>query len=323
MSTDLPVHWLSLGGTLQAQGHDPLDVDRYWRTGRSLAPEEVLAPVRSLVGPVTVEAVTTRPSHDLTPDDLLALVRRLRALDPAAMTGAVLTLGSNGLEEVAFLAWLLGAPVPIAVTASMRPPTAIGSDALPNLVDAVTVARSAGVREHGVVVVSDGAVLHPAETMKSHSSRVDSFRSSATPLGEVHARTPRWLRPARPGPLRDAPVPATLAPVEIVTTYLGADGAAVRSAVERGARAVVSAGTGAGFPTSAERQALEDAAAAGVVVCQAQRTPYGSVAATAGALLCARELTPQKTRLLLSAALAAEQPPGAEALQRLLDDASR
>ncbi|MCR1784386.1 asparaginase [Nocardioides carbamazepini] len=323
MSTDLPVHWLSLGGTLQARGHDPLDVDRYWQTGRSLTPEEVLDPVRSLVGPVTVEAVASRPSHDLAPEDLLALVRRLRALDPAAATGVVLTLGSNGLEEVAFLAWLLGAPVPVVVSAAMRPPTAVGSDALPNLVDALAVARSVEASEHGVLVVSDGAVLHPAEVMKSHSSRLDSFRASATPVADVRAGVTRWHRAGRPGPLRDVPVPAGLAPVEIVTSYLGADGAAVRSAVDRGARAVVSAGTGAGFPTGAERRALEDAAAAGVVVCQAQRTPYGSVAATTGPLLCARELTPQKARLLLATALATERPRSTEALQRLLDDASR
>lgn len=319
MSAGLPVHWLSLGGTLQARGHDPLDTDRYWRTGRSLPPEEVLAPVHALVGPVRFEAVDTRPSHDLTPDDLLALVARLRALDPADVAGAVVSLGSNGLEEVAFLLWLLGARVPIAVTASMRPPTAIGSDALPNLVDALAVARSAAAGEHGIVVVSDGAILHPAEAMKSHSSRVDSFRASATPIGEIRAGVPRWSRPALPGPLRDAALPVTLARVELVTSYVGADGAAVRAAAERGARAIVSAGTGGGFPTGAERRALEEVAAAGVVVCQAQRTPYGEVATPDAPLLCARGLTPQKARMLLSVALAGEQAPDARALQRLLD----
>lgn len=318
----LPVHWLSLGGTLQSRGHDPLDTDRYWQTGQSLTPDEVLAPVRSLVGPVTVEAVDARPSHDLSPDALLALVARLRGLDPASTAGAVVSLGSNGLEEVAFLIWLLGARVPVALTASMRPPTAIGSDALPNLVDALTVTRSPGLRDHHVVVVSDGAILHPAEAMKSHSSRVDSFRASATPLGEVHAGVPRWRRHPLPGPLRDQPLPATLAPVEIVTSYVGSDGAAIRSATDRGVRGIVSAGTGAGFPTTAERHALDDAAAAGVVVCQAQRTPYGQVAGTALPVLCARGLTPQKARLLLAVVLGGDEL-GGEAdlvgLQRVLD----
>ncbi|GAA1539056.1 asparaginase [Nocardioides humi] len=282
----------------------------------------MLEPVRPLVGPVSIEAVEARPSHDLAPEALLGLVARLRALDPTAVAGAVVSLGSNGLEEVAFLIWLLGARVPVAVTAAMRPPTAIGSDALPNLVDALAVARSPGVREHGVVVVSDGAVLHPAEAMKSHSSRVDSFRASATPVGEIRTGVPRWSRRARTGPLRDAPLPAGLAPVEIVTSYVGADGAAVRSAVERGVSGIVSAGTGAGFPTGGERLALEDAAARGVVVCQAQRTPYGSTAPAGEPLLCARELTPQKARLLLAVALAPGGRPPLGDLQGLLDDAS-
>lgn len=317
MSGDLPVHWLSLGGTLQAQGHDPLDTDRYWQTGRTLSPDEVLAPVRDLVGPVRVEAVASRPSHDLTAEDLLGLAGRLRSLDPAEVRGAVVSLGSNGLEEVAFLLWLLGAPVPVAVTASMRPPTAIGSDALPNLVDALAVARCSETRAHGVVVVSDGAVLHPAQAHKSHSSRVDSFRASAASLAELRDGVPRWGRAAHPGPLREQAIPSSLAPVEIVLSYVGADGGAVRSAVERGACAIVSAGTGAGFPTAAERAALQDAAAAGVVVCQAQRTPYGPVAATAAPLLCARELTPQKARLLLAVALGGGGDPGQ--LQNLID----
>lgn len=318
----LPVHWLSLGGTLQARGHDPLDTDRYWRTGRSLTPDEVLAPVRSLVGPVTVEAVDARPSHDLSPEALLALVARVRELDPTTTAGAVVSLGSNGLEEVAFLLWLLGARVPLAVTASMRPPTAIGSDALPNLVDALTVARSPGLRDHHVVVVSDGAILHPAETTKSHSSHVDSFRTSAVPLGEVRSGRPHWTRLPSPSPLRDRPLPAALAPAEIATSYVGADGAAIRSATERGVRALVSAGTGAGFPTTAERRALDEAAAAGVVVCQAQRTPYGQVAATALPLLCARGLTPQKARLLLAVVLEGGEAVDLPGLQRVLDDVS-
>ncbi len=323
MSTGLPVHWSSLGGTLQSHGHDPLDTDRYWRTGRTLTPDEVLAPVRDLVGDVVVEAVDSRPSHELAPDALLGLAAHLRAHDPAAVGGAVVSLGSNGTEEVAFLLWLLGARVPVAVTAAMRPPTAIGSDALPNLVDAIAVARSPGAREHGVVVVSDGAVLHPAEAFKSHSSRVDSFRASADPLGEVRAGVAHWRRPPHPGPLRDTPLPAGLARVEIVTSYVGADGAAVRCAVERGAAAIVSAGTGAGFTTTDERRALEEAAAAGVVVCQAQRTPYGRVAATAAPLLCARGLSPQKARMLLAVALGAGEQPDAVALQRLIDASSR
>jgi L-asparaginase/Glu-tRNA(Gln) amidotransferase subunit D len=84
-------------------------------------------------------------------------------------------------------------------------------------------------------------------------------------------------------------------------------------------RAIVSAGTGAGFPTGGERQALEDAAAAGVVVCQAQRTPYGRVAPTSAPLLGAGGLSPQKARLLLAVALADRRTPGAPELQRLLD----
>lgn len=317
VTDSLPVLWLSMGGTIQAQGHDPLDADRYFQTGQSLTPEQVLEPVAAHLGRVTTEVVTSRPSHDLTHEEIRALVDRLRGIDPATTAGVVVSLGSNGLEEVAFLLWLFGAPVPVAVTASMRPPTAIGSDATVNLVDAISVVRTEAIRPHNVVVVSDGAVLHPAEVMKSHSTSVDSFRTSAQPIGTVRAGAVHLRHQARPGPLRHAAFPARFAPVELVTSYVGADGQLVRHAVDRGVRGIVSAGMGAGFPTATERTELLAAADAGVVVCQAQRTPFGSVSSATAPFLGARTLSPQKSRLLLAVALGLEPAP--EDLQGLLD----
>jgi L-asparaginase len=316
-AAELPVLWLALGGTIQARGHHTLDIDRYWQTGRSLTPDELLEPVRTMVGSVVTESVDTRPSHDLTPQAVLELCGRLRGLDPEKVRSVVVSVGSNGLEEIAFLLWLFGASVPVVATASMRPPTAIGSDALRNLVDAIAVGRAVEAREHGVVVVSDGAVLHPAEVFKCHSSRVDSFRIAGSPLGSVAGGRPRFERGPRPGPLRGAAMPARLAPVEMVTSYLGADGESVRAAVDRGVAGIVSAGMGSGFPTSAERDALLAAVRQGVVVCQAQRTPFGSVTSASEPFVCARTLTAQKARLLLSVTLAGMEPPGP--LQALVD----
>lgn len=307
---------------MQARGHDVRDVDRYWQTGLSMSAGELLEPVRAFVDPVLLEDIDAGPSHDLTVAAMLALVAKLRGLAATKVAGAVVSLGSNGLEEVAFLAWMFGAPVPVVLTASMRPPTALGSDALSNLVDAFSVAKAEATRPHGVVIVSDGAILHPADAFKSHSSRVDSFRASSSPIGWVTKNAPRFDGVARPGPLCRAPLPEGLAPVGLVTTYIGADGSAIRAAVDGGARGIVSAGAGGGFPTGPERRALLAAVESGVVVCQAQRTPHGVVTPFTGPFLSARSLSPQKARLVLAVALARVPGMSVDELQDLLDLAS-
>ncbi|MDF1604511.1 asparaginase domain-containing protein [Nocardioides sp. YIM 152315] len=322
------VHWLALGGTIQCLGEDPLDIDRYHLTGGTLRPVDLITPVSELVGTVTSEEVSGTPSHDLAPAavlDLLGRVRRLRSTDlGAAPVGYVVSVGSNGMEELAYLLWLLHeGPEPLVVTSSMWPPTAVGSDALGNLVGSIAAARAippdTGYGPVGpgdlsgptpVMIVADGVVLHPAAAFKTHTTRRDSFSASAAPIGKVwpgegvslRARTSR-------SPVAGATVTGDLPRVDISYSYLGADGTAIEAAVAAGARAVVCAGMGGGFGTASERDAVRRAITAGVVVCQATRTPFGSVNEPSRttldpAVLLSDRLTPQKARLALSVGLA-------------------
>lgn len=316
-----PVLWLALGGTLQARGHDAADRDRYWRTGRTVPAAELLDGWPERLGPVEVEQLAVGASHDLEPGLVLGLAARLRGLDPATTSGAVVSLGSNAMEEVAFLLWLLGpAPVPVVLTAAMRPPTALGTDARANLVAALTVAAGAGTA--GTVVVSDGAVLHPVGLTKTHTSAVDAFRAGGHALAGVEpAIEVRWEDLGTRGPLAGRPVPADVAPVALVTSHLGADGTLVRAAVAAGARGIVATGLGAGFAPASERAALLEAYEAGVAVCVARRTTHGRTVGTADTepFLSACALTALQARLVLAVALADEPAPDLARLQELLD----
>ncbi len=106
-------------------------------------------------------------------------------------------------------------------------------------------------------------------------------------------------------------------------SYQGADGALVDAAVDAGARGIVSAGTGAGYPTPGEVAALERASAAGVIVCQASRVGSGRVprvpSLAARGWLAADDIQPWKARILLRLALAAGITD-ADALQVLFDE---
>lgn len=323
MSSDL-VQWLALGGTIQSIGHDPLDTERYFLTGQTLSPEELLAPVAEYVGAVDARTWVSRPSHLLRWSELMDLVTHLRAVAsrPVPPAGIVVSCGSNGLEEIAYALWLLyPGPVPVAVTAAMRPPSAIGSDALPNLLDSFAVARDRSAPSP-VTVVSHGALLHPAEAFKAHTTGVDAFSRSASPFGFVdgHRRVRITGRAAAPSPLARHEVPANLPRVSLVYSHLDSDGSAVR-AVTASSAGLVIAGMGAGFVTEAEQEALDEASDAGVVVCLATRTPSGPVAPVPAGALRANGLTPQKARLGLSLGLAMSLSRAE--LQQLLDSTTR
>lgn len=312
------VLWLAMGGTLQAQGHDPADRDAYWRTGRSVPAQDLLRAWPAGAAQVRVEQVASGASHDLGAGELLDLVRRLRRLDPETTSGAVVSLGSNALEEVAFLLWLLGpGTVPVVLTAAMRPPTALGSDAEANLIAALTLAAHPEGLTAGAAVVSDGAVLHPVGLTKTHTAAVDSFRAGGRVLGAVEpGRAPRFDLAGTASPLAGSPVPRSLAPVLLVASHLGGDATLVRAAVASGASGLVSTGLGAGFPPRPERAALIAAQEAGVVVCLARRTAYGRTVGSqdTAPLLSAGGLSPLQARLLLAVVLADGTVPDVQAL---------
>lgn len=317
------VQWFALGGTIQAQGHDALDRHRYFLTGRSVTPDSLLAQWPASGPEVRIEQIAAGASHDLAPETVLELAGRLRALDPHEVSGAVISLGSNALEEVAFLLWLLGpAPVPVILTAAMRPPTAVGTDAHTNLYASLTLAADPEGLDAGAVVVSDDAILHPVGLTKSHTAAIDAFSASGTRLGTIEpGRSPEIHRGGAASPLAGQRIPDRLAPVFQLTSHLGADATLARAAVEAGARGLVATGLGAGFPTAGERAALRDAHDRGVAVCLARRTARGRTTAAADTdpLLSAAELTALQARLALSVALSDGATAKHADLQTLLD----
>jgi L-asparaginase len=157
--------------------------------------------------------------------------------------------------------------------------------------------------------------IHAARSATKHDTmRVHAFADGAGgPLGWVDGdgRVVLDHRPARGTTLRGAFAAVDLRAqprVDVVVTYLGADGALIDAAVAAGARGIVSAGTGAGYPTPREVEALGRAHDAGVVIVQATRVGAGRVPPIPSLIergwVAADDLQPWKARILLRLALA-------------------
>jgi len=310
---------VTTGGTIDSLGADRLDLAAYLEAGHRLEPGELLAGIPELA---RIADVIERPfrrlrAHAMSDADLADLRDAVTSLvDANEADGVVITHGTNTLEETA---WLLHLAVatdrPVVLTGAMRPASALSGDGPLNLVNAVRVAAAGDARGLGVLVVLADTILGARDVTKANTLRTTAFTSGAAgPLGWVDAdgRVVLAHRPARGSTLRGrfAGVDLQALPrVDVVVSHQGADGVLIDAAVAAGARGIVSAGTGAGYPTPVEVDALARASAAGVTVCQASRVGAGRVPRVPSLVtrgwLASDDLQPWKARTLLRLGLAA------------------
>lgn len=316
------------GGTIDSVGTDRLDLAWYFENGQRLESGELLARVPE-IGQVAeaVEVPFKRlSSGGITPADWLELAHTLQERLDGGLDGAVITHGTNTLEETAFFLHLaMQTDKPIVVTGAMRPSSAISPDGYLNLLNAFRLAADPSARGKGALVLLNDTIHGAREVTKTNTFRVHTFQSRDTgPLGYADAdgRIIWYLQPGRRHGGFDVRELTDLPRVDVVVTYAGADGALIDAAIAAGARGIVSAGSGAGRPTPGEDDALDRAVAKGVVVVQASRTGSGRVARSpkvrARGIVTADDLLPWKARILLMLALTRTEE--AEEIQQLFEE---
>ena len=320
---------LGLGGTISSLGKGPLDLANYGDTRVIMGADEIAQRVPDLSDFADIVPVPFRamPAIDITPDDWLAIDRKIHEVVEATpdLDGIVLTHGTASLEETAyFLNLTLRVDLPVVLVGSQRPFSAISSDAQLNLINAVRVAASPDARGKGVLVVMNDEIQAAREVSKTDTYRLQSFQSpglgalgyaDADRISFYRAPTRRFMA-ATPFDVRGR---EALPRVDVVTSYVGADGVLIDAAVAAGAEGIVAAGFAPGFGSPKEVEALKRAVDRGIVVVQAARAHAGRVdprdRIREAKFVAADNLPAHKARILLSLALT--QTRSREAVQEM------
>ncbi|MCW5664498.1 MAG: asparaginase [Piscinibacter sp.] len=295
---------LATGGTIA--GTAPTPGDNIGYRAAQLGADALVAAVPGLAGSaLETEQVAQVDSKDMDFAIWQRLAQRVaHHLARAEVAGVVITHGTDTLEETGyFLQRVLAPAKPVVLTAAMRPASALLRDGPQNLLDAVTVARTPGVR--GTLVVVAGVVWDARELRKVHTYRLDAF--AAGDAGWIARVEEGALRQQRPWPdgralglARIAAEPSAWPAVEILTSHAGAGGTLVRAAMAAGVRGLVVACTGNGTLHHALEAALREAQAAGVAVRRSSRCLAGAVLAKPGDVFpTAGTLTPVQARVEL------------------------
>lgn len=315
---------IGTGGTIASIGTGPFDILDYGANEKMLHIDAILDLFPQVhdcaeIIPVPYKAI---PSPDVGFSDWKALVLKMDEVAAATpdLAGFVITHGTASMEETAYMLSLVAkTSLPIVITGSQRPASALSTDAGMNLANAIRTAGCPEARGKGVLLLLNDEIHAARDVTKTSTFRLQTFR---TPdfgvLGHADGdRVVFYRAPVRrtcPDTEFDIRTLDALPRVDIVYAYAGSDGTASAAFVAAGARGIVSAGFAPGFAGSAEHAVLAQAVKDhGVIVVQSTRAGSGRVfrgkRMRDGAFLTADNLTPQKARLLLSLALSVTADP--------------
>ena len=190
--------------------------------------------------------VTNVGSEDVTSSILLSLSKQINKLvcsDPD-MAGAVITHGTDTLEETAFfMDATINCSKPVVVVGAMRPSTAISADGPYNLFEAVTVAASPKSRNRGALIVLNDRIVSAYYATKTNANTLDTFKAlEMGNLGQVVSDVPFFFYPpVLPTGRRVVDISSITAipRVDILYAYLDMQKDMLYHSVDSGAKGIV------------------------------------------------------------------------------------
>jgi L-asparaginase len=264
----------SLGGTISSTDSGGKGVEP------TVTGEALVSDVPEIAEVADVSAVSFRQaaSGELTVDDLVELASEITARIDEGASGAVVTQGTDTIEETSFvLDLLVDREAPVVVTGAMRNPTLPGADGPANLLASIQVAASEVARGLGAVVVLNDEIHAARFVRKTHISNPATFRSDPVgPVGWISENVPRVvLRPAGRHKIMLSDDTQDR-PVALHTVTLGDDGRLLSAIEQQGYAGLVVEAMGGGHVPSIMVGALEDLSGK-LPVILASRTKVGEV----------------------------------------------
>jgi L-asparaginase len=320
------------GGTIDSAGRDRLDLAWYIEAGKRIDNAELFARIPELRDIAEVQEIPFRrlPSQALIDKDWFDLVDTIHtAIEKDKLDGVVVTHGTNTLEETAyFLHLTLKTTKPVVLVGAMRPSSAVSADGYLNIINAVRTAASESSHGLGCLVVMNDTIFSARDVTKNSTYRIEAFQSrDVGPLGfaDSDARVIYYHHPLRPHTTKSrfgADKLASLPRVDIVISYVGADGALIEAAANAGAQGIVSAATGAGRPTPPEDALFDEAhRRSGLIMCLCSRVASGRTVRSPGlrkrGFVAGDNLQPWKARILLALSLTQTRDP--DEIQAIFD----
>lgn len=168
---------IGTGGTIAGKGQGASALTEY--TAGSIGVDELIQVVPGLedYGPFESVQFSNIDSSEMSPYRwvrLAVLINEVASREDVG--GIVITHGTDTMEETAyFLQLTVGTDIPVVMTGSMRPATALSADGPVNLLQAVQVVRSTSAIGQGVLVVMNGYIDSARDVAKLHTTDVATF----------------------------------------------------------------------------------------------------------------------------------------------------
>jgi L-asparaginase len=303
------VQFIATGGTI-AMKIDPVKNAPV----PAISGDDLLATVPDVAtyASIQVNNLSNVPSDYMDPARWIELTRAVQAaLDKPEVAGVIVSHGTDTLEETAF--WLdltVKSAKPVVLIGAQRNASSSDFDGPRNLLNAVRIAVDPQSQQKGVMLAMNNQINSARYVVKTHTANVETFNSGDFGfLGEVYPD--RVMYANAPVRRQHIAIRADKMPeVEIVAMYGGADGMALRQAVDRGVKGIVVQALGMGNMNMPMFEAVKYALSKNVPVVVSTRVHNGRVlpsygfvgggktTADAGAVM-ADDLKPAKARILL------------------------
>ncbi|PKI22787.1 L-asparaginase [Staphylococcus succinus] len=179
---------IATGGTIAGSGNSPTTITGYTPGSKDI--KEILKDIPSVIekNKISYQQLFNIDSVDMTNELMIQLAKHIqKRLDAESIDGIVVTLGTDTLEEVGyFLHLVLNTNKPVVLVGAIRPATAIGTDGLINLYQAINVASDNDSVNKGVLVVMNARILSARYVTKVNTTMTDAFQSlEAGAIGNI------------------------------------------------------------------------------------------------------------------------------------------